>query len=254
MFKSLLGALGSNTVEVETELFTPGVQPGQPVRGVIRMRCRDRPARINGVAVELITRAEREYEDGEHLVDLSFARQPVFGPFELVPGHPLEGQFELVAPWETPITFYNGRHLHGTAVAVRTRVDVDGGFDAADTDPIGVGALPPQHVLLAAVEAWGFGLRHADVEAGRVDRIPHVLPSFQEIEFGPSPQFPGLNQLEVTFLADPHGMYVVLEADKRALMFAPGRDVMDAIRVDFATFEQVNWVDVVGQRLRLLAR
>ncbi|MGW0184013.1 sporulation protein, partial [Nocardia sp. NPDC003345] len=59
---------------------------------------------------------------------------------------------------------------------------------------------------------------------------------------------------EVTFLADPHGMYVVLEADKRALMFAPGRDVMDAIRVDFATFEQVNWVDVVGQRLRLLAR
>ncbi|WP_459545234.1 sporulation protein [Nocardia sp. X0981] len=254
MFRTLLGALGTNTAEVETELFTPGVQPGQPVQGVIRMRCHERPARIKGVAVELITRAEREYDEGEQMVDLAFAQQPVFGPFELLPGYPLEGRFELVTPWETPITFYNGRHLAGTAVAVRTRVDVEGGFDAADTDPIGVGALPAQHVLLAAVEAWGFGLRHADVEAGRVDRIPHRLPFFQEIEFGPSPRFPGLNQLEVTFLADPQGMYVVLEADKRALLFAPGRDVLDAIRVDFATFEQVNWVEVLGQRLHLLTR
>ncbi|MFD4406379.1 sporulation protein [Nocardia sp. NPDC058499] len=254
MFKTLLGALGTNSTEVETELFTPGVQPGQPVQGVIRMRCQDRPVRINGVSVELITRAEREYDDREQLIDMAFAQHPVFGPFELHPGHPLEGRFELLAPWETPITFYNGRHLHGTAVAVRTRVDVDGGFDAADTDPLGIGALPPQHVLLAAVESWGFGLRHADVEAGRVDRIPQRLPFFQEIEFGPSPRFPGLNQLEVTFLADPQGMYVVLEADKRAMMFAPGRDVQDAIRVDFATFEQVNWVEVIGQRLHLLAR
>ncbi|GGL04814.1 sporulation protein [Nocardia jinanensis] len=253
MFKTLLGALGAHTAEVETELFTPGAQPGQPVRGIIRMRCHDRPVRVKGVAAELITRAEREHDDGESLVDMAFARQPVFGPFELLPGYPLEGQFELVTPWETPITFYNGRHLHGTAVAVRTRVDVDGGFDATDTDPIGVGALPPQHVLLAAVETWGFELRHADVEVGRVDRIPHSLPFFQEIEFGPSPRFPTLNQLEVTFLADPHGMYVVIEVDKRALLFAPGRDVMDAIRVDFATFEQVDWVAVIGERLHSMS-
>ncbi|MEU1957083.1 sporulation protein [Nocardia rhamnosiphila] len=253
MFRTLLGALGAHTAEVETELSTPGVQPGQAMHGIIRMRCHDRPIRVKGVAVELITRAEREYDDGEALVDMAFARQPVFGPFELLPGYPLEGRFELLAPWETPLTFYNGRHLHGTAVAVRTRVDVDGGFDATDTDPIGVGALPPQHVVLAAVEAWGFGLRHADVEAGRVDRIPHSLPFFQEIEFGPSPRFPRLNQLEVTFLADPHGMYVVIEADKRAALFAPGRDVMDTIRVDFATFDQVDWVEVIGRRLHAMA-
>lgn len=254
MFKALLGALGTNSTEVETELFTPGVHPGQSVEGVIRMRCRDRPVRINGVAVELITRAEREYDDGEQLVDMAFAQQPVFGPFELLPGQPLEGRFALVAPWDTPITFYNDRHLPGTSVAVRTRVDVDGGFDAADTDPVGIGALPAQHVLLAAVEAWGFPLRHADVEVGRVDRIPQRLPFFQEIEFGPTPRFPNLNQLEVTFLADPHGMYVVLEADKNAMLFAPSRDVQDAIRVDFATFEQVNWVEVISERLQRLAR
>ncbi|MGW5388441.1 sporulation protein [Nocardia sp. NPDC003963] len=253
MFKTLLGALGAHTAEVETELFTPGVQPGQPVRGVIRMRCHDRPVRVKGVAAELITRAEREHDEGESLVDTAFARRPVFGPFELLPGYPLEGQFELTTPWETPITFYNGRHLHGTAVAVRTRVDVDGGFDATDTDPIGVGALPAQHIVLAAVEAWGFGLRHADVEVGRVDRIPHSLPFFQEIEFGPSPRFPTLNQIEVTFLADQHGMHVVIEADKRAMLFAPGRDVLDTIRVDFAAFEQVDWVAEIGRRLQRLS-
>ncbi|WP_327147610.1 sporulation protein [Nocardia sp. NBC_01329] len=116
MFETLLGALGANTVEVETELCTPEVQPGQSGRGVIRMRCHDRPDRVKSVAAELITRAEREHHDGASLVDMD----------------------------------------------------------------------------------------------------------------------------------------VVIEADERAALFAPGRDVVDAIRVDFATFEQVDRVAAIGRRLHSL--
>lgn len=68
-------------------------------------------------------------------------------------------------------------------VAVRSRLEISGAIDATDTDPIGVGALPAQHVLLDAVEQLGFRLHRAYAEAGRVRGTRQSLPFYQEIEF-----------------------------------------------------------------------
>ncbi|MEV6325209.1 sporulation protein [Nocardia sp. NPDC051787] len=63
MFKKLLAAAGVGGAEVETELFTPGVQPGGTVEGVVRLRGGQVAQEIASVGVEFVTRAEQEYED-----------------------------------------------------------------------------------------------------------------------------------------------------------------------------------------------
>lgn len=253
MFKKLLAAVGVGGAEVETELFTPGVQPGGIVEGVVRLRGGQAPQRIDRVSVELVTRVEQEYEDGETHRDVGFGRHDVYGAFELASGAAHEFRFGARAHLETPITFFDGQHLPGTTVALRTVVAVSGAVDATDSDPIGVGALPAQHVLLDAVRRWGFHLRSADVEAGRLHNTPQQLPFFQEIEFGPSPRFPGLNQLEVSFVPSEHGMSVVFEADKRGGLFSESRDVYDNLWVEYAALPNVDWVGEVGARIGRLA-
>lgn len=253
MFKKLLAAAGVGGAEVETELFTPGVQPGGTVEGVIRLRGGAVAQDITQVAVEFVTRAEQEYDDHEGVRDTAFGRAGVHGPSHLPAGAPLEFRFAARAPMETPITFYNGRHLPGTVVSLRTIVEIHGAVDAADTDPIGVGALPAQHVLLEAVERLGFHLRSADVESGRVHNTPQTLPFYQEIEFTGAPNYPRLNQLEVTFVPTDTGMSVVLEADKRGGWLSEGRDVFDALWVDYQQLGGVDWAGELHHRIARLA-
>jgi hypothetical protein len=52
-----------------------------------------------------------------------------------------------------------------------------------------------------------------------------TLPSYQEIEFYPLPQLIGtINEVEVTFVADPEGVEVILEFDKRGGFLSAGHD------------------------------
>lgn len=253
MFKKLLASVGVGAAEVETELFGTGVQPGGVVQGVVRLRGGQARQRVSRVGVELVTRVEVEYGDGEALGEASFAQLPLHGGFEVGPGAFLEFPFALQVPTETPITFYNGRYLPGAAIAVRTVVELDSGVDATDTDPIAVGALPAQQAVLDAIVRWGFALRSTDVESGRIAGAVQQLPFYQEIEFGPSPRFPRINQLELTFLASDNGMNVVLEADKRGGFLAAGRDDIGTMWIDYATVGQVDWTAAIGHRLNTLA-
>ncbi|WP_040795385.1 sporulation protein [Nocardia higoensis] len=253
MFKKLLAAVGVGGAEVETELFTPGVQPGGVVEGTIRLRGGRVAQDIDHIGVEFVTRVEQEYEDHEGVSDFGFAPTGVTGPFHLPAEAELSFPFAARAPMETPITFYNGRHLPGTVVSLRTGVGIRDAVDAADTDPIGVGALPAQHIALEAVERLGFHLRSADVEQGRVHNTPQTLPFYQEIEFAGSPHYPGLNQLEVTFIATETGMSVVLEADKRGGFFTEGRDVFDALWMEHHRLDGIDWAGEFHHRIARLA-
>jgi sporulation-control protein len=152
MFKKLLAAVGVGGAEVETILHTPGVRPGGTVQGVIRLRGGEVPQQIPGLSVELVTRVENESDDHEVDVMRGFGRVGVQGDISLPPGQIVETPFAMPVPTETPITHYRDHPLHGAVVAVRTRLEISGAVDATDTDPIGVGALPAQHVLLEAVE------------------------------------------------------------------------------------------------------
>ncbi|RRO15132.1 SpoOM family protein [Saccharopolyspora rhizosphaerae] len=241
MFKKLLAAVGVGGAEVETELRTPGVQPGGSVEGVVRLRGGEVAQQLDGVSVEFVTRVEHEVNDDEVKSKRAFGRQRVGEAVALQPGQVVELPFQVVAPLETPITFYGGRHLPGGEVAVRTRLEISGAVDATDTDPIGIGALPAQHVLLHAVEHLGFRLHRVDCEAGHLRGTRQTLPFYQEVEFHGSPHYPRLKQLEVTFIAGPDGLDVVLEGDKKAGLITSGRDLSHRLSVDHQTVSQVDW-------------
>ncbi len=243
MFKKLLAAVGVGGVEVETTLREPGVRPGGVVEGVIRLHSGEVEQDISGVYVELVTRAEHEFGNDEVDALRAFGRVAVReGGVSLPPGQVVELPFRLPVPVETPITFYNNAHLRGkTQVAVRTVVDVRGAVDATDTDPIGVGALPAQHRVLEALEALGFRLHSADVEAGRIPRTRQGLPFYQEIEFSGSPNYPRLRQLEVTFVAGSDGMDVVLESEKKAGLLTGGGDRLNILSVGYDQAGHLDW-------------
>ncbi|MEV4734442.1 sporulation protein [Saccharopolyspora sp. NPDC049426] len=241
MFKKLLAAVGVGGAEVETELRTPGVQPGGQVHGVVRLRGGEVPQQLDGVSVEFVTRVEREVNDDEVESVRGFGRQRVGQGVALQPGQVLELPFQVAAPMETPITFYGGRHLPGGEIAVRTRLEISGAVDATDTDPVGVGALPAQHVLLEAVERLGFRLHRVDCEAGHLRGTRQTLPFYQEIEFHGSPNYPRLKQLEVTFIAGHDGLDVIIEGDKKAGLLSSGRDLTNVLNIDYQAIPQVDW-------------
>jgi sporulation-control protein len=82
----------------------------------------------------------------------------------------------------------------------------------------------------------------ADVERGRVHGVQQALPFYHEIEFYPAPQYHrALNQLEVTFLATPTRLQVVLEIDKRGGVFSEGHDASGRFDVDYASAERTEW-------------
>ncbi|MFI7111343.1 sporulation protein [Nonomuraea sp. NPDC050227] len=71
----------------------------------------------------------------------------------------------------------------------------------------------------------GFHFKPADLEGGHLYGVHQKLPFYQEIEFYPPAQQRGLvGEVELTFVAGPAGLEVILEADKRA-----GRCSGDAI-------------------------
>lgn len=266
MFKKLLAAVGAGGAEVDTVLHTPGVQPGGTVHGTVRLRGGEVQQPLDDVFVEFVARVKHEIPghgpDGDgyrgHHHDRrrrtretmsAFGRVTVQRGVVLQPGQVVELPFQVQAPLETPIKHYEDRPLPGMLVALRTQLEIKGAFDATDTDPIGIGALPAQHVLLNAVEQLGFRLHHADVEYGRFRGTRQQLGFHQEIEFSGSPRYPRIRELEVSFFAGPDGMDVVLEADRRRGLLTGDRDVTNVLHVDYATVGQVDWPAEIHRRI-----
>ncbi|MFD5433258.1 sporulation protein [Kitasatospora sp. NPDC127067] len=225
VFKRLLGALGVGGPTVDTVLSTPTVHPGGTVHGQVDLVGGSRDAEINGITLCLAARVEVEHEDGESHTVKEFARVQVCGPLRLAAEEQRAVPFAFPVPWETPLTAIGGHHLTGMVLGVRTDVDIAGQLDRGDTDPIAVQPLPVQQRVLEALTALGFHFHRADLEAGRIHGTGQTLPFYQEIEYKAAPQFARrCNEIELSFVTDPHRVEVVLEFDKRG-MFHSGDSV-----------------------------
>ena len=72
-----------------------------------------------------------------------------------------------------------------------------------ETAPTGANTgTPAQQALLDAFIQLGFRFKSADLEKGHIRGTRQKLPFYQEIEFFPPQQYRGLNQVELTFVAD----------------------------------------------------
>ncbi|MFI6452697.1 sporulation protein [Streptosporangium amethystogenes] len=217
IFKRMLGAFGVGAPSVDTVLSTPRVQPGGLLRGEVRIKGGDFDADIEYIALGLVTRVESEHGEGEQIGLMELHRTQVSGPFRLRSGEDRTVPFQFPVPWEAPITEIAGQHLHGMGMGVRTELAIAAAVDKGDMDPVEIEPLASQEAFLRAFSQLGFHFKSADLEHGHIHGVSQQLPFYQEIEFYPPPAYSGqINEVELTFIANPGGLDIVLEADKRA--------------------------------------
>ncbi|MEU6925825.1 sporulation protein [Streptomyces sp. NPDC046631] len=248
-FKRLLASLGAGGASVETELSELNVVPGGVVQGEVRIQGGSVDQQIEGLSVGLQARVEVEGHDTETKQDIEFTKLRLGGAFEVRAGAVHVVPFGLEIPWETPITTFAGHQLHGMNIGVTTELEIARALDSGDLDPINVHPLPAQQAILDAFGQLGFGFRSADMERGHIRGTRQRLPFYQEIEFFPPQQYRGLNQVELTFVADDREMDVVLEMDKKAGLFSEGSDSYRAFKVGLHDFQGTDWAAYLNQWL-----
>jgi sporulation-control protein len=114
--------------------------------------------------------------------------------------------------------------------------------DKGDLDPVVVHPLPAQQAVLDALSRIGFRFKGADLEHGRLRGVHQSLPFYQEIEFFAAPQYAhACNELELTFVANPHTIDVILEVDKRGGLFSSGHDTYHRFQVPHTGAEHTDW-------------
>ncbi|WP_432037901.1 sporulation protein [Streptomyces cucumeris] len=246
VFKRLLGAIGVGAPSVDTVLDDGPVLPGGSLSGHVHLEGGRTEVEIEHITLELIAHVEAEHEQGESEGAVVFDRRTVGGGFRLAEGERRSVPFTLTLPWETPVTELHGQPL-GIVLGVRTELAVAGAKDKGDLDALRVGPLPVQEAVLEALGQLGFGFTSADLELGHIHGTGQTLPFYQEIELTPPPRYAhAVNEIEVTFLATPGGVEVVLEADKRGGLFTSGHDVLSRFTVSHDSVHHTDWNAEVG--------
>lgn len=231
MFRRLLAAFGAG-VEVDTVLHNPQVRPGETLHGEVRFRGGSADHRVDAITIDFTAVVEVEFGDHETRRTYSFLRSRVSGPFELRSGRPHALPFAIPVPWETPVSAIGGRPLPGMRLGVATELALAGALDKGDLDPLFVNPLPEQEYVLAALDRMGFRFKSADLEAGTLHGS--TMPFYQEIEYHAGPEWRRhFNELELTFIAGPYAMDVLLEADTRGGFLTSSQDVYDRFRVNY---------------------
>ncbi|MFE3603967.1 sporulation protein [Streptomyces sp. NPDC059096] len=248
-FKKLLASLGAGGATVETELTESNVVPGGVVQGEVRLEGGSVNQQIQGLSVGLQARVEVEGNDQETKQNIEFTRQSIGGAFEVQAGAVHVVPFGLEIPWETPVTTIDGQPLRGMNIGVTTELDIARALDNSDLDPINVHPLPAQQAILDAFIHLGFRFKSADMEKGHIHGTRQRLPFYQEIEFFAPQQYRGLNQVELTFIADDREMDVVLEMDKKPGLFTEGSDSFRSFQVGLGDYQGTDWAAYLNQWL-----
>ncbi|MEO3782610.1 sporulation protein [Actinocorallia sp. B10E7] len=242
VFKRILGSLGMGGPSVDTVLSTPACRPGGTLSGQVHIKAADYAVEIQRVTLGLVTRMESEHGDEETNATVEFHRVDVAGAFQLQPGQDQSIPFEFDVPWETPLTSVFGTHLHGMSLGVRTELAIAKAVDKGDLDLVSVEPLPSQQVVLSAFSQLGFQFKGADVEHGHLAGVDQRIPFYQEIEFYPPAQYRGrVNEVELTFHADPWNLTVILEADKRGGLFSGGHDAVGRFTISHDEALTADW-------------
>ena len=253
VFKRMLGAFGVGAPSVDTVLTTPRVRPGGVLTGEVRLSGGDFDAEIEDITLGLVAAVEIEHGDGESAGLGEFSRARVSGPFTLRQGENRSVPFQIPVPWETPDQRDRRAALTGMALGVRTEVAIAKAVDKGDLDPIAVEPLP-----LAVPHPGGTPPARFRLQVGRSGGRPHYgvhqqLPFYQEIEFYPPPRYAGVvGEVELTFVADPAGLEVILEADKRAGRYSG--DAIGRFRVSHEDAARMDWPGELDRWLTGLAQ
>ncbi|MDP9861960.1 MULTISPECIES: sporulation protein [Streptosporangium] len=231
VFRKLMAAFGAG-VEVDTILQNSNVRPGEVLRGQVNFRGGGSDYKVEGIFIDFTAVVEVESGDNEYKSTYSFLRKQITGPFHLAAGAPQSAPFEIPVPWETPISAVGGHPLRGMQLGVSTELALAGALDKGDLDPLFVNPMPAQDHVLGALDNMGFRFKKADLERGTLRGSQ--MPFFQEIEYYAGHEYARhFNELELTFIAGPQSMDVILEADKRGGFLESSHDAYNRFTVRY---------------------
>jgi sporulation-control protein len=243
MFSRMLSAFGIGGPSVDTVLDSPHAVPGQSITGQVRVQGGSSDTEVGQVVLSLVTQDEAGRGGATE-----FFQMVVQQGLRVPAGQLVSIPFQLALPWETPITAVGGAALPGLSVGVRTELLVEGARDKGDLDPLLVSPLPSQNRVLDAFGQLGFSFRGTGLETGRLPGVPHEFGFYQELAFFPPAQFAGrVNQVELTFVASPHELHVILEADRR------GGETSGHLRLSHAESQVTDWAAAINGWLAQVA-
>ncbi|MCH0542515.1 sporulation protein [Streptomyces sp. MUM 203J] len=248
-FKKLLASLGAGGANVDAVLTEANVVPGGVVQGEVRIEGGSVDQEIQHLSMGLQARVEVEGGEQEYKQNIEFTKVQLGGAFTLQAGANHVLPFGLEIPWETPVTCIAGQQLRGMNIGVTTELAIARAVDSTDLDPVNVHPLPAQQAILDAFIQLGFRFKSADMEKGHIRGTRQRLPFYQEIEFFAPPQYRGLNEVEVSFVADEREMDVVLEMDKKGGLITEGSDTFRSFVMDHANFQGTDWAAYLNQWL-----
>ena len=255
-FNEMPGTFGAGGPAVDTVLDRPGCRPGEMLVGEVHVLGRTVSAAIGHIALGLVARVPADRSRERSTMEVHTVR--VAGAFNLAPGERRSIPFQFKVPWQTPVTTVYGQRLRGMTMGLRTELSVARAVGQGDLDPVSIHPLPAQERILQAFGELGFQFKNADLRPGRVPGVEQRLPVRQEFAFYPPPNVPGVDEVEVTFVAGPHGMDVILGADNRGGDSAggestDGRDADGWLHVDYATAAGTDWAARIDAWLRRAA-
>ncbi|GAB3802059.1 sporulation protein [Micromonospora zhanjiangensis] len=242
VFRRMLWAMGADGPAVATTVDDATCRPGGRLAGRVRMVGGDHPVDISYLAVGLLTRVAVVTGDSEYDATEEFHRERVAGPLRLAAGERREFAFGLAVPHQTPLTRIRDRPLPGVTLGLRTELAVARAVDESELEPVTVLPTPEQEQILAALWRLGFRFAGATVERGHLYGVRQEVPFHQEFEFVPPDRYgPGVHRLDLTFVAGPERLELLLEIDRRGGVLTGGRDGFDRLTVDRATAAGIDW-------------
>ncbi|TMV48013.1 sporulation protein [Paenibacillus mesophilus] len=211
MFKRMLASVGIGAATVDLMLHQDVVNAGDTISGVVRIQGGRVNQQVDDVYAFVMTRYLKEQNDTKTTVEAPVSKFLLAGKFTVEAEQVYEFPVSFQLPAITPVTM--GR----TPVWIQTGLDIKEAIDPKDQDRLQVRPHPNSSIILEAVDQLGFRLREVTCEYapyyGRISGLPFV----QEFEFVPASQFRGqLDELEIIFYPDEHGVDLLLQIDRKA--------------------------------------
>lgn len=255
VFTPVLSPLGEGGPRLETVLAPGAALPGGRLAGQVRLRGGDADCDIDRITVEVVARLGTAAEARRLEREVVCARFTLPGSFRLGRGEERSLLFDVRLPWETPVTEWAGQSL-GVVLGARTEIAVAAAKGRGGLVPLAVAPLPVHEALLAALDRLGFGCTAATLEYGLVPDTSQRLPLYQVFTLLPAPAYAGvLRELSVTFLTNPGGADVIVEADRPGGLFSSGHGQLNRHIVSHRDAAQRDWGATAGVWVReVLAR
>lgn len=194
MFKNLMARFGKGAAKVDLVLDQNQYRLGETVKGKVIINGGEVEQKINKIDVKLMLNVLHEGITYSHQV-ISI---PVSGSFNIQPKEVIEYPFECELPYDWLVS------SHNVSYHFETDLDIAGGVDHHDHDPLEVLCPMPLQQVIDALGEIGFQEKYDSREFDGQK---------QEFEFKPTSFLSEADELEFLAIVHPDSVHLLLELE-----------------------------------------